>query len=67
MLGDSVYGRGKGSLAYFTAGEMIENETSVVASDSATGALLSEEFSHTKRGNSVFDFGDVSYNDSRVM
>lgn len=67
VLGDSVYGRGKGSLAYFTAGEMIENETSVVASDSATGALLSEEFSHTKRGNSVFDFGDVSYNDSRVM
>lgn len=66
-LGDSVYGRGKGSLAYFTAGELIENECLIAASDSKTGALLAEEFSHTKRGNSVFDFGDSSYNDSRVM
>ena len=67
VLGESVYGRGKGGLAYFAAGELIENEASIVASDSATGALLAEEFSHTKRGNTVFDFGDVSYNDSRVM
>lgn len=67
VLGEAVYGRGKGGLAYFAAGELIENEASIVASDSATGALLAEEFSHTKRGNTVFDFGDVSYNDSRVM
>lgn len=67
VLGEAVYGRGKGGLAYFAAGELIENEASVVASDSATGVLLAEEFSHTKRGSTVFDFGDVSYNDSRVM
>ena len=66
-LGDSVYGRGKGSLAYFAAGEMIEHESLVAASDPKTGALLAEEFSHTRRGSSVFDFGDSSYNDARVM
>ncbi len=66
-LGASVYGRGKGSLAYFTAGELIENEALIAAADPKTGALLGEEFSHTKRGTSVFDFGDSSYGDSRVM
>ena len=66
-LGDAVYGRGKGSLAYFTAGELIENECIVAAADPKTGALLAEEFSHTKRGSSVYDFGDSSYGDSRVM
>ena len=53
-LGDAVYGRGKGSLAYFTAGELIENECIVAAAD-------------PKRGSSVYDFGDSSYGDSRVM
>lgn len=66
-LGDAVYGRGKGSLAYFTAGELIENECIMAAADPKTGALLAEEFSHTKRGASVYDFGDSSYGDSRVM
>lgn len=65
-LGDAVYGRGKGSLAYFAAGELMESEAEVVAADDATGALLAEEFSHTKRGNNVFDFGEGSYSDSRV-
>lgn len=66
-LGEAAYGRGKGSLAYFAAGELMENEALIAASDSKTGALLAEEFSHTKRGNNVFDFGDSSYSDSRVM
>ena len=66
-LGEAAYGRGKGSLAYFTAGELIENEALIAASDSKTGALLAEEFSRTKRGSQVFDFGDSSYSDSRVM
>ena len=66
-LGPAAYGRGKGSLAYFTAGELIQSESTLAAADPATGALLAEEFSHTKRGPSVFDFGDGSYNDSRVV
>ena len=66
-LGPAAYGRGKGSLAYFTAGELIQSESTIAAADPATGALLAEEFSHTKRGPSVFDFGDGSYNDSRVV
>ena len=66
-LGPAAYGRGKGSLAYFTAGELIQSESTISAADPATGALLAEEFSHTKRGPSVFDFGDGSYNDSRVV
>lgn len=66
-LGDTVYGRGKGSLAYFAAGELIEHECLLAASDPKTGALLAEEFSHTRRGSSVFDFGDSSYNDARIM
>ena len=65
-LGPAAYGRGKGSLAYFT-GELIQSESTLAAADPATGALLAEEFSHTKRGPSVFDFGDGSYNDSRVV
>ena len=66
-LAPAAYGRGKGSLAYFTAGELIQSESTIAAADPATGALLAEEFSHTKRGPSVFDFGDGSYNDSRVV
>ena len=41
--------RGKGSLAYFTAGELIQSESTIAAADPATGALRAEEFSHTKR------------------
>ena len=66
-LGPAAYGRGKGSLAYFTAGRLIQSESTIAAADPATGALLAEEFSHTKRGPSVFDFGDGSYNDSRAV
>ena len=65
-LGDSAYGRGKGSVAYFAAGELMQAEALVAASDPKTGGLLGEEFSHTKRGSNVFDFGDSSYQDSRV-
>ena len=42
-------------------------EGDAFVSAGSTGALLAEEFSHTKRGPSVFDFGDGSYNDSRVV
>ena len=66
-LGESVYGRGKGSLAYITAGELIEHEANIAAADAQTGALLAEEFSHTKRGPSVFDFGEGSYQDGRYL
>lgn len=66
-LGASVYGRGKGSLAYFTAGELIEHEANIAAADNATGALLAEEFENTKRGPSVFDFGEGSYRDRRYL
>lgn len=66
-LGETVYGRGKGSLAYFTAGELIEHEANIAAADTKTGALLEEEFSHTKRGPSVFDFGEGSYHDRRFL
>lgn len=66
-IGDAAYGRGKGSIAYVTAGELIENEQSVVAADKLTGAILSEEFSHTKRGNDVFDFGEDSYKDEHIV
>lgn len=65
-LGPAVYGRGKGSLAYFTAGELIQNESNIAAADHATGILLSEEFSHTKRGSAVYDFGEESYHNVRV-
>ena len=65
-LGDAAYGRGKGSVAYFAAGELMQAEALVAASDPKTGGLLGEEFSHTKRGSNVFDFGDSSYQDSRV-
>ena len=53
-LGPAAYGRGKGSLAYFTAGELIQSESTIAAADPATGALLAEEFSHTKGGAAVF-------------
>ena len=66
-LGETVYGRGKGSLAYFTAGELIEHEANIAAADAETGVLLEEEFSHTKRGPSVFDFGEGSYHDRRYL
>ena len=66
-LGETVYGRGKGSLAYFTAGELIEHEANIAAADAGTGALLEEEFSHTKRGPSVFDFGEGTYHDARYL
>ena len=66
-LGDTVYGRGKGSLAYFTAGELIEHEANIAAADAGTGVLLEEEFSHTKRGPSVFDFGEGTYHDQRFL
>ena len=39
-LGPAAYGRGKGSLAYFTAGELIQSESTLAAADPATGALL---------------------------
>ena len=39
-LGPAAYGRGKGSLAYFTAGELIQSESTIAAADPATGALL---------------------------
>lgn len=66
-LGPTVYGRGKGSLAYFTAGELIEHEANIAAADADTGALLAEEFSHTKRGPAVFDFGETTYRDERFL
>lgn len=66
-LGDAAYGRGKGSLAYFVSGDLLDNEALIAASDAKTGRLLSEEFSRTKRGSQVFDFGDTSYGDARVM
>lgn len=47
-LGDAAYGRGKGSVAYFAAGELMQAEALVAASDPKTGGLLGEEFSHTK-------------------
>jgi nicotinamide mononucleotide (NMN) deamidase PncC len=65
-LGAAAYGRGKGSLAYFTAGELLETEATVAAADAHTGELLGEEFSHTKRGSQVFDFGETSYDDARI-
>ena len=66
-LGETVYGRGKGSLAYFAAGELIEHEANIAAADAETGMLLEEEFSHTKRGPSVFDFGEGTYHDRRYL
>ncbi len=65
-LGNAAYGRGKGNLAHFAAGELIQSESVVAAADSVTGSLLAEEFSHTKRGASVFDFGEESYHNSRI-
>ncbi|MEG1153183.1 MAG: hypothetical protein RSD61_01500, partial [Ruthenibacterium sp.] len=59
--GACAYGRGKGGLAYVTAGEMIESEAVVAAADETTGALLDAEFAATKRGSKVFDFGADSY------
>lgn len=64
-LGSAAYGRGRGSLAYFTAGALIQNESILAAADPAMGAMLAEEFSHTKRGPAVFDFGESTYEDSR--
>lgn len=64
--GATAYGRGKGSLAYVTAGAMIESEAVVAAADEATGALLDVEFSATKRGTKVFDFGADSYANAKM-
>lgn len=65
-LGAAVYGRGKGGLAYVTAGELIENEAVLTAADEMTGRLLSEEFGNTKRGPQVFDFGAQSYDNPKI-
>ncbi len=65
-LGAAVYGRGKGSLAYVTAGELIENEAVLTAADEITGGLLGEEFGNTKRGPQVFDFGAQSYDNPKI-
>ena len=66
-VGASAYARGKGSLAYVTAGEMIENECVIAAANPETGALMGEEFAATKRGAKVFDFGESSYNNTRTL
>ena len=66
-VGASAYARGKGSLAYVTAGEMIENECVIAAANPETGALIGEEFAATKRGAKVFDFGESSYNNPRTL
>lgn len=66
-VGASAYARGKGSLAYVTAGEMIENECVIAAANPETGALIGEEFAATKRGAKVFDFGESSYNNTRTL
>ncbi len=65
-LGEAVYGRGKGSLAYVTAGELIENECVIAAADEITGKLLANEFGNTKRGPKVFDFGASSYDNDKI-
>lgn len=65
-VGASAYARGKGSLAYVTAGELIENECILAAANAETGALLGEELAATKRGAKVFDFGESSYNHPRA-
>lgn len=65
-LGDAAYGRGKSNLAHFAAGELIQSESVLAAADSATGALLDEEFSKTKRGEHVYDFGEDSFHDTRI-
>lgn len=65
-LGSAVYGRGKANLAHFAAGEMIQKEMVMAAADSATGALLDEEFRQTKRGEHVYDFGEESYRSTRI-
>ena len=54
-VGASAYARGKGSLAYVTAGELIENECILAAANAETGALVGEELAATKRGAKVFD------------
>lgn len=64
-LGSAAYGRGRGSLAYFTAGALIQNESILAAADTVTGTMLAEEFSRTKRGSAVFDFGESTYEDPR--
>lgn len=66
-LGDACYGRGKGSLAYASAGEMVEHESIIAAADEVTGTLIGEEFGNTKRGPKVFDFGENSYNEPRMI
>lgn len=65
-VGASAYARGKGSLAYVTAGELIENECILAAANAETGALVGEELAATKRGAKVFDFGESSYNNPRA-
>ena len=65
-VGASAYARGKGSLAYAAAGEMIENECILAAANAETGALVGEELAATKRGAKVFDFGESTYSNSRV-
>ena len=65
-VGASAYARGKGSLAYVTAGELIENECILAAANAETGALIGEELAATKRGAKVFDFGESTYLSART-
>ncbi|NLS84220.1 MAG: hypothetical protein GXZ14_01200 [Ruminococcaceae bacterium] len=65
-MGDYSYGRGKGGLAYVTAGELMEARAYIAAGDEETGALLETEVKATKRGDKVFDFGDDSYLNDKV-
>lgn len=65
-MGECAYGRGKESMAHHVAKTMIEEECTVIAADPETGALLEAEFSTTKHGDKVFDFGQASYRNTRM-
>lgn len=65
-MGDSVYGRGKRSLAQVVVDEMLQDEALMIAADEETGKLLEAELTNVKDSDKVFDFGQDSFRSPKM-
>ncbi len=60
-LGEDVYGRGDHTLAHYAAAALLIKSATLATVSPELGELLATEFSTTKRGERVFDFGAKTY------
>ncbi len=65
-MGDSVYARGKKSLAAHVADIMKSKELNMIAPDAQTGIILEKELKDVSSADKIFDFGADSYNHAKL-